>query len=83
MLEKFKQRWASEESKLGKFFKYYIGYIGVAAGVISQTITEISGIYASVGVGAPSWFTKALLGLGIAGYVAGKITKKKEVNRES
>lgn len=79
MFEKLTQRWEATETKWGAFFKYYIGYIGMASGFISAALTDITAQYAALGVSVPVWITKTLLYVGIAGYVAGKLTKKKEV----
>lgn len=83
MFEKLKKRWESEESKLGKFLKYYIGYIGMASGFISGTLTDISSQYAALGCVVPVWITKTLLYAGIAGYVVGKITRKKDLEHHN
>lgn len=78
MFEKLKQRWQAEETKIGKLFKYYIGYIGMGAGFVSGILTDITSQYAALGIAVPLWLTKTLLYSGIAGYVVGKVTKKKE-----
>lgn len=81
MFKSFKERWEAEESKLGKFLKYYIGYIGIACGLISENSTEILAIFGQVGISVPHSVSMFFLYSGVIAYVIGKLTKKPNVDK--
>lgn len=66
------ERWTSEETKIGKFLKYYIGYVGIALATVGQAI-EYTALVPQDWL--PSWLKTTILVCGVAGYVLGKLTK--------
>lgn len=68
-----KERLEAEETKLGKFFKYVIGYAGVVSGIVTDTvITYLPAVREFV----PEWLTHGLVVVGVCGYVIGKLSAK-------
>lgn len=82
MWSKFRERWESEESSLGKKIKYYIGYVFIGASAITLHVPEITAIFMNAGVQVPVWLPKVFLVCGILGYVGGKITKRSDGCKE-
>jgi len=74
-LKELQQRWDAEESKLGKILKYYIGYLGIAAGSLGEGLTALMNLYTQYNIALPEWLTHTLVGIGIVGYLIGKLTK--------
>lgn len=70
-----KERWNAEETKIGKFFKFILGYSGVAAGII----TDIAVNYMpAVSQYIPEGFAHALFKAGVICYGIGKLTAIKK-----
>ena len=71
------ERWEKEESKIGKLFKYGVGYIATLSGVIA----EASSTYLPAFSNIPEWLTHSMVVIGVVGYVAGKLTVKHDTNK--
>lgn len=67
----FRERWDAKETKLGKFFKYVLGYCSAIAGII----TDIGVNYLpAVSQYVPQEFAHTLIKVGIICYGLGKLT---------
>lgn len=75
MIQDLKARWQAEESKIGIFLKNWIGKaLGVCAavGFALENFTSIPTDF------IPDWLKHTIAALAVIGFVAGKMTKKKE-----
>ena len=75
MLSKLQATWQAEESKLGKFLKYIIGYLSILAGVIGEAASTYLPLFNGF---VPEWLSHALVVVGLLSYIIGKLTKKED-----
>jgi hypothetical protein len=72
MLTKLQATWQAEESELGKFFKYIIGYLGILSGIIGEVSSNYLPLFPGL---VPEWLSHWLVIVGVIGYIVGKLTK--------
>lgn len=77
MFAKLRETWEEEESRFGKFLKYWIGYLSMSLGVIIEGGDQLLSLFSKYNLGAPEWLTHGLVGLGMLAYIRGKMTVKK------
>ena len=73
-------RWEAEESKIGKWLKYYAGYIPIACGVATEVLQQTTTLFTAAGLTVPEVVPHAMVGVGLVAYIAGKLTKAKIIN---
>ena len=71
-LKEFGERWEAKETKVGKFFKYILGYTGMFAGIVTETVVNY---LPAVSQYVPDKLSHALVSIGVICYVIGKLTK--------